>query len=217
MFDTARLVFDIRYLDVRLTLHGCIISFIPTKQTEFDVSDLNVRLKPNPNDFVQVTRGHLRDLRELAKRSPASWHVFMLLTERMNRGNAIVVSQTTMAKILGYTRPTVNIAIKLLETERWLQVVKVGQANAYVLNSKVVWRDVGGKRFAGFYAEVLVSEEEQGRPIEDWDNIELRQVPLLGENEHPLLDDAPLPPPDQADLIPPSRDEFARQSKAFNG
>ena len=217
MFDTARVVFDIRYLDVRFTLHGCIIIFIPAKQTEFDVSDLNVRLKPNPNDFVQVTRGHLRDLRELAKRSPASWHVFMLLTERMNRGNAIVVSQTTMAKILGYTRPTVNIAIKLLETERWLQVVKVGQANAYVLNSKVVWRDVGGKRFAGFYAEVLVSEEEQGRPIEDWDNIELRQVPLLGENEHPLLDDAPLPPPDQADLIPPSRDEFARQANAFNG
>lgn len=174
------------------------------------MSDPNVRLKPNPNDFVQVTRGHLRDLRELAKRSPAAWQVFMLLTERMNRGNAIVVSQTTMSKILGYTRPTVNIAIKLLEAGHWLQVVKVGTANAYVLNSKVVWRDLGGKRYAGFYAEILVSEDEQGHPIEDWDKIELRQVPLLGPNEHPMIDDEPLPPPDQRDLLPPVREEFAK-------
>lgn len=174
------------------------------------MSDINIRLKPNPQDFVQVTRGHLRDLRELAKRSPAAWQVFMLLTERMNRANAIVVSQTTMAKILGYTRPTVNIAIKLLEDGRWLQVVKVGTANAYVLNSKVVWRDLGGKRFAGFYAEVLVSEDEQSRPIEDWDNIELRQVPMLGPNEQPLIDDAALPPPDQHDLLPPTREEFVK-------
>lgn len=43
----------------------------------------------------------------------------MLLTERMNRGNAVVVSQATIAQILNYTRSTVNIAVKLLESERW--------------------------------------------------------------------------------------------------
>lgn len=174
------------------------------------MSNSGSALRSNPNDFVQVTRGHLKDLRELAKRSPAAWQVFMLLTERMNRANAIVVSQATLAKILGYTRPTVNIAIKLLEDGNWLQVLKIGNLNAYVLNSKVVWRDVGGKRFAGFYAEVLVSEDEQVRKIEDWDNIQLRQVPILGPNEHPLVDDSPLPPPDQKDLLPPDRAEFAK-------
>lgn len=173
------------------------------------MTNLNVRLKPNPHDFVQVTRGHLRDLRELAKRSPSAWQVFMLLTERMNRSNAIVVSQTTMAKILGYSRPTINVAISLLEKEKWVQVIKIGTSNAYVLNSKVVWRDVGGKRFASFFANVVVSEDEQTRQIEDWDDLNLRQVPLLGPDEHPLIDDAPLSPPDQTDLIPPVRQEFA--------
>lgn len=178
-------------------------------ENQFDMSNANP-IKANPNDFVQVTRGHLKDLRELAKRSPAAWQVFMLLTERMSRANAIVVSQVTLAKILGYTRPTVNIAIKLLEDGNWLQVLKIGNLNAYVLNSKVVWRDLGGKRFAGFYAEVLVSEDEQVRKVEDWDNIQLKQVPILGLNEHPLIDDEPLPPPDQQDLLPADRGEFAR-------
>lgn len=173
--------------------------------------DNNVRLKPDPMDFVQVTRGYLRDLRELSRKSPAAWNIFSLLTERMNKGNAVVISQATIAQILGYTRQTVNKAVSLLESERWLQVVKIGQSNAYILNSKVVWRDHSGKRYAGFFAEVVAAESEQTTPIEDWDRIELRQVPLIGSKEQPLIDQTEeLPPPDQLDLIPPDSSEFPR-------
>lgn len=69
---------------------------------------------------------------------------------------------------------------------------------------------MAGKRFAGFYAEVLASEDEQSKSIEDWDNIELRQVPVLNMNDDPIIDDADLPPPDQKDLLPVDAIEFPK-------
>ncbi|WP_334033710.1 hypothetical protein [Burkholderia gladioli] len=171
-------------------------------------------IRKDPQDFAMLTRGYIRDIRELSRRNQAAFQVFMLLTERMSRTNAVVVSQATICQILGYGRTTIHNAIRLLEAERWLQIVKIGTANGYVINSKVLWRDTSGKRYASFFAEVLVSATEQGRPIEDWDNIELRHVPLLRPGEAVVDDGSDLPPPDQADLIPPDRLEFPRADDA---
>lgn len=167
-------------------------------------------IKKNPNDFTMVTRGYWADIRSLSKRCPAGFQILTLLTERMNRTNAVVISQATVCQILGYGRTTVHNAIRLLEAERWVQVVKIGTSNGYLVNSKVVWRDQGGKRYASFYAEVIVSEDEQGHSVEDWDNVELRHVPILRAGEVPIDDGADLPPPDQRDLLPPDPIELPR-------
>jgi len=165
-------------------------------------------IRKDPKDFLQITRGYLRDMRELARRNHVAHQVLWLLAERMNRTNAVVMSQKTMGQILGYSRATLSRAIALLKEENWVQVVLTGTSNAYVLNSKVLWRDHGGKRYASFFAEVVVSEDEQSQPIEDWDNIELRNVPILEAGEVPITDDEDLPPPDQKDLIPPAPEEL---------
>jgi len=167
------------------------------------------QIRKDPADFAMLTRGYIRDIRELSRRSPSAFQVFMLLTERMNKTNAIVISQSTLCQILNYGRTAIHNAIRLLESERWLQIVKIGTANGYVINSKVVWRDHSGKRYASFYAEVVVSESDQGRPVEDWDNVELRHVPVLQAGEHPIST-GDLPPPDQAELLPFTRDEVPR-------
>ncbi len=167
------------------------------------------QIRKDPADFAMLTRGYIRDIRELSRRSPSAFQVFMLLTERMNKTNAIVISQSTLCQILNYGRTAIHNAIRLLESERWLQIVKIGTANGYVINSKVVWRDHSGKRYASFYAEVVVSESDQGRPVEDWDNVELRHVPVLQAGEHPIST-GDLPPPDQAELLPVTRDEVPR-------
>ena len=114
-------------------------------------------MKKNTSDFLQVTRGYVKEMRELAKRSPAAHQVLWLLAERMNRTNAVVISQKTRGQILGYSRATLNRAVTLLKNECWVQVVTTGTSNAYIVNSKVLWRDHGGKRYASFYAEVGVS------------------------------------------------------------
>ncbi|MBQ0131622.1 MAG: hypothetical protein KBT18_05450 [Comamonas sp.] len=167
-------------------------------------------LQKNPADFLQVTRGYLKEMRELAKRSPAAHQVLWLLAERMNKTNAVVISQKTMGQILGYSRATLNRAVTLLKTERWVQVVTTGTSNAYIVNAKVLWRDHGGKRYASFYAEVVVSEDEQLHPIENWEGVELKILPILRANEEVIVGNEDLPPPDQKELLPADSVEFPR-------
>ena len=88
--------------------------------------------------------------------------------------------------------------------------MKVGTANAYIVNSKVVWRDHSGKRYGSFYAEVIVSEEEQHKTAEQLESVELRNIPILRQGERPILSGPPLPPPDQGELLPPDSVEFPR-------
>lgn len=170
--------------------------------------------EPSTRDFIQVTRGYVGDLRRLARRAPAARQVFDLICEKMNRSNALVISQTTMASILGYTRQTISSSVALLENESWLQIIKIGTSNAYVLNSKVVWRDVGGKRYSAFNARVYVSEEEQNKSAEMWEAVTLKQVPVLLPGEIPISDEEDLPPPDQKDLLPLDSRELPMHGEA---
>lgn len=167
-------------------------------------------LRKDPADFTMVTRGYWSDLRSLSRRMPAAFEILTLITERMNKSNALVISQATLGQLLDYGRTTIHKAIKLLEEEKWLQIVKVGTANAYVVNSKVVWRDHSGKRYSSFYAEIIVSEAEQEKSVAELENLELRHLPILRFGETPLVVDEDLPPPDQKDLLPPAAVEFPR-------
>ena len=159
-------------------------------------------LSKNPSDFTMITRGYWADIRALSKRMPVAFQILTLITERMNRSNALVISQTTLCQLLGCGRTTVHKAVKLLEQENWVQVMKVGTANAYILNSKVAWSSYSGKRYGSFYAEVFVSEEEQQKTAEELSNVQLRHVPVLMKGEKPVTGDDVLPPPDQQELLP---------------
>lgn len=167
-------------------------------------------ISKNPADFTMVTRGYWADIRTLSKRMPAAFQMLTLITERMNRSNALVISQATLCQLLGCGRTTVHKASKLLEQEKWIQIVKIGTANAYILNSKVAWRSHSGRRYGNFYAEVVVSEEEQQKSVEELENVQLRHVPVLMKGEQPIVIDEDLPPPDQKDLIPADAIEFPR-------
>lgn len=156
-------------------------------------------------NFLQVEKKTLKDLRRLVATSVPAAQVIMLLGEKMNKANAVVCSFKTLSEITKYSRSTLAVAVKLLEAERWIQVVKVGSANAYVVNSAVFWQDTGAKkRHASFHATIIASESEQDDGyVENWEGVQLRQFPVLSRSSdervliHPNDD---LPPPDQKEL-----------------
>lgn len=160
--------------------------------------------KKNQN-FLQIEKKTLKDLRRLVATSVPAAQVIMLLGEKMNRSNAVVCSFKTLTEITNYSRSTLAVAVKLLEAERWVQIVKIGSANAYVVNSRVFWQNTGDKkRHASFHATIVASESEQDEGyIENWEEIELRQFPVLnrkaGEKVLVYPND-PQTPPDQAEL-----------------
>ncbi|OSK13644.1 replication protein [Escherichia coli M056] len=76
--------------------------------------------------------------------------------------NAVVCSYATLTEVTGYSRRSVATAIKILKDDRWIQVVKVGNASAYCINEKVIWQAGRNQRkYAIFSATVVASESEQ--------------------------------------------------------
>lgn len=182
------------------------------KKEQLPVAGGPAASKKDHRDFTMLTRGYIRDIRLLSKRNPAAFQVLLYLAERMTRANAVVMSAEALGDAVGYSRSTIHRAVTLLESEQWLQVLKSGNTNAYIINSRVLWRDHTGKRFSSFFAEVIISENEQGRSVEEIDAQadRLRNVPIVEDGMMLLDDGAELDPPDQHDLLPPVAEEFPR-------
>lgn len=160
-----------------------------------------VEKKRLPSDFVQLSRKAMKEIRILAEKNKLSLKILMILAEKMNRQNAVVVSQKTLCQLVGKGRTSVYNAVKVLEDGRWLKTLKIGTANAYIVNERVFWSDLTDKRrYAIFSANVIVSEEEQEISAEDWDAIETKHFPFLDSKTPIIIGDDDLPPPDQSDL-----------------
>ncbi|MES6198663.1 hypothetical protein U6J55_12350, partial [Cutibacterium acnes] len=119
---------------------------------------------PKNMDFVQVSRAELRAIADLGAKSALALDLLMVLAQSMDKQNAVMISFKAMQQILGKSRPTLDRAVRLLREDNWIQVVKVGTANAYVLNSAVFWTDRGDKRhMASFKAQIVTTLDEQDK------------------------------------------------------
>lgn len=127
--------------------------------------------------------------------------VLHLLIARMADHNAVVMSQKTMAGLLGVDARTIRRAVAMLKEHRWIETRQIGDrgtVNAYIINDKVAWsgpRD--GIRYSLFTANVVISDVEQP----DADQIDtsepLRKLPSLFPDEKQLPSGPGLPPESQ--------------------
>lgn len=157
---------------------------------------------PKNMDFVQVSRAELRAIADLGAKSSLALDLLMVLAQSMDKQNAVMISFKAMEQILGKSRPTLDRAVRLLREDKWIQVVKVGTANAYILNSAVFWTDRGDKRhMASFGAQIVTTLDEQDKDLRANPNVKLKRVPTLVSKEGRIvIGTDKLPPPDQQDL-----------------
>ena len=168
----------------------------------FDLLDEEKAAKrlPKNMDFVQVSRAELRAIGELGAKSSLALDLLMIFAQSMDKKNAVMMSYETLRYLTGKSRRHLLRAITILKSDNWVQVIEVGTANAYVLNSAVFWSDRGDKRhMASFGAQVITTLEEQEKDVRESPKLKLRRVPMLN-NERISLGDDQLPPPDQEDL-----------------
>lgn len=133
-------------------------------------------------DFVQITPTTFSNFSELTKKNPISAQILFFLIQNMaSHNNAVSVSYTTLQELLGYSRPTLTKAIKLLEKDRYIEVIKQGTSNVYVINEKVAWRKARNKRqYAIFSATVVATSSENQKVIDTLNSgttRKLRNVP----------------------------------------
>lgn len=153
-------------------------------------------------NFVQLSRGYLRNWRGLVRKSQLATEILMFFVEKMGKNtNSVVCSYKTLTELTGYSRTSVANAVKLLKDDNWIDTVKIGNATAYCVNEKVVWQSGKNQRkYALFSATVVASSSEQDSDFHHKSDKPIRHIPFVEEVERVILDDSELPPPDQKDL-----------------
>jgi len=156
---------------------------------------------PKNMDFVQISRSEMREIAALGEKNKLALSILMILTQAMNKQNAVMMSYDAMATLTGRAGRSLRRAVKLLKDDRWVQIVKVGSTNVYVINSSVFWTDRGDKKYlSNFSAQVVTTLDEQDKDIRESPKIELKRISSLLAPERVILNDEELPPPDQQDL-----------------
>lgn len=157
----------------------------------------------NVQGWLQVEKKAHRAMALFGAKNGTALAVLHLLTGRLNRGtNAVIMSHEAIASALGITSRTARDSTKKLEAAKFVQVLKSGTSNVYVINSRVAWQGVRGMRHASFNADLVVVEQEQDRPVDELieESKSLQHVPILDFNERLLVGNEDLPPPDQQEM-----------------
>ena len=151
--------------------------------------------------WVQTERSAHEAWARLSVRSPRAAALLHVLVARMGAQNAVVITQKTLAAMLGCTDRTVRTAVKELVDENWVQIVKLGGlgAAAYVVNSNVGWTQRRDELCTAIFTATVVAD----RADQDEKTLEhkaLRRIPVLYAGEQQLPTGPGEDPPAQPSL-----------------
>jgi Helix-turn-helix domain len=161
----------------------------------------NLPFKRQTTHWLQTDRATHEAWAKLSVRSPRASALLHLLAARVGEHNAVVISQTLLAKMMGCNRRTIIRAVDDLVQGNWIELRQIGDRgtiNAYIVNSRVIWHGSREKlRYALFSAQVIISEDEQPDRGALDNQPPLNQLPRIfsDERQHPAGDG--LPPPSQ--------------------
>lgn len=155
--------------------------------------------KNKPGQWVQTERKAHEAWAGLIARKPRAAMLLHHLVAQMGHQNAVVVSQKTLAKMMGVTDRTVRAAITDLVAERWVSVVKLngpGTVSAYVVNDRVAWGQPRDQlRLSVFSAAVVADQADQDEAL--LGHGDLRRIPTLFPGEMQLPSGPGEDPPSQ--------------------
>ena len=166
------------------------------------------------NTWVQTQRSAHEAWAQLTVRYPTAASVLHLLAANSSPGdNAVVVSYSTMAEMLGPSprtgqllhRNTIANAIKILERDHWIEVMRLGGrnggVNAYIVNDRVCWSQARDRLYLSRVSGSIIlnrGEQEQRKEIEyDDTKPALRRIPVLMDGELQAPDSSQEDPPAQ--------------------
>jgi hypothetical protein len=159
---------------------------------------------PPAGTWVQIDRKAMEKWAKLTIENPRAAQLMHVILSNMGRNNAVVASQSTLAKMAGCCDRTVRRSLQVLKERNWVEVRQIGStgaANAYIINDRVAWtgkRD--GIRYSLFSASVLVSDDEQPDRDQLDNQPPLDEIPAMFAGEQQMFVGEGLPPPTQPPL-----------------
>lgn len=154
---------------------------------------------PKSGHWVQTERKAHEAWAGLIARKPRAAELLHHLVAQMGPQNAVVVPQKVLAKLMGRSIDTVQRALKDLEAERWIQIVKMngpGTVAAYVVNDRVAWGQSRDQLRLSVFSATVVADAEDQEPL-TLEPSDLRRIPMLYAGERQLPTGPGEDPPSQ--------------------
>lgn len=129
-------------------------------KTEEQEEEEREQLAKNHN-FIQLYRDNMPELRWLSIKHPFANSLLFFILEHMDNRNALACSYSIFEDYFEKSRSTIYRAVKTLEDNGFLNVLKMGTSNVYVVNENLAWTDKNtNKKFAKYDGKILVSKKE---------------------------------------------------------
>lgn len=139
-----------------------------------------------PQGWLQSDKQAHAAMWKLGVKSPSALTVLHFMVSKLARGTTgVIISAPAMARQIGISERSVKSAVKLLEEMKFVQILKSGNTNAYIINSRVAWQGPRGFRYASFNAQIMVDELEQNKAVDQLmaEGADLLEVPVMEISE----------------------------------
>lgn len=112
-------------------------------------------------NFVQLYRDHIPEMRWLMTNHNFASSLLFFILEHMDTRNALACSYSVFEDYFGKSRMTIYRAVKLLEENGFIDVLKMGTSNVYIVNTNLAWTDKNNtKKYAKYDGKILISKKE---------------------------------------------------------
>lgn len=158
----------------------------------------DIGVQATSNKWVQTERKAHEEWARLALKKPIASAVLHKLVAAMGNQNAVVISQKTLAALLGVHDRSISRAVADLSEGGWVQVVRIGKGKeaAYVVNDKVAWGQSRDQlRLSVFSAAIVADAADQD--AETLSTTSLKRIPTLYPGERQLPTGPGIEPPSQ--------------------
>lgn len=120
------------------------------------------QLDHHKNDnFVMFFREHMPELRWLSMENRTAYNIFMFLCEHMDRGNGLICPSSLLEDYFNISRMTVSRAIRHLYDNGFIDILKVGGSNAYIVNPSIAWTNKkDGIEYCQFNGTFLIDRKQ---------------------------------------------------------
>lgn len=136
-------------------------------------------------NFIQLYRSQLSNLRVLNNSCPMALTVLLILVEKMNKQNCIVMPVETLMKITGKSKSVIYNAIKVLSDNKFIKKIDTDSINFSVINSEIFWQDKATlKDKFELFSDPLVAEVFDKKYSENWDKVKLLKVPFIDSSDN---------------------------------
>jgi DNA-binding transcriptional ArsR family regulator len=112
-------------------------------------------------NFVMFYREYMQETMWLSKKSGVASAILLFIIEHMDQYNSLICSYTLIQESLGVSKDSVRLAIKLLKDNGFIDVLKSGTSNIYIINPQIAWSSwENNKKYCKFNGNVLIAQSE---------------------------------------------------------